>query len=88
MNKKQFFVLVLMVLIIAATLYFGPKYKIELLDKEGKNFIKTKSGSSLYERCKSPVQFEWDKISKVLVPTILIGGVLIILLKTKKEKIN
>ena len=77
-----------LILIIAATFYFGPKYKMVMLDNTGKNYIKTKCGSSLYKRCNSPVQFEWQVITKFLAPTIIIGPLLILLLKTKKEKIN
>jgi len=85
MNNKQKLVVFLMIVAIGAILYFGPKYKIVKLDANGQNYIKTKSGSSLYKRCKSQVRFEWPIISKFLIPVVIIGPLLILLLKDKRK---
>jgi hypothetical protein len=87
MNKRQKIVFGLMAIIIASVFLSVPRYKIVKLDAYGQNYIKTKSGSSLYKRCKSPVQFEWQKIIRSLAPVVIIGLLLIILLRDR-EKID
>ncbi len=86
MNARQRIVLLLMALSIGLIFYFGPKYKMVKLDAYGKDYIKTKSGSSLYKRCNASVRFEWPVITKMLTPVVIIGPLLILLLKDKKRE--
>lgn len=88
MNKKQGIVLALMAIIITATFLLVPRYKIVNLGGYGNDYIKTKSGTSLYKRSRGKVQFEWQIIGKILLPVVIVGPLLIVLLKNRKEKIS
>lgn len=85
MNKKQKVVLGLMVLIISATFLLVPRYKIVKLGGYGNDYIKTKSGTSLYKRSKGKMQFEWPIITRILKPIVIIGPLLILLLRNRKR---
>lgn len=85
MNKKQKFILIFMITIIVSVFLWLPRYKIVKFDSEGKNYIRTKSGSPLYKRCKSPAQLDWLRIARLLLPTVIISSILISLLKDKES---
>jgi hypothetical protein len=84
MNKKQKNVLGLMILIIGLTFFLAPRYKIVRLGGYSNDYIKTKSGTSLYKRSKGQVQFDWPVITRILLPVVIIGPLLIFLLKDRK----
>ncbi len=84
MNKKQKVVWGLMISIIVCVFVFVPRYKVIKLGGYSNDYIKTKSGTSLYKRSKGSVQFVWPIIARVLVPVAIIGPLLIFLLKDKK----
>lgn len=86
MNKKQRVVLLLTVLIVVLIFVFGPKYKIVKIGNHGNDYIKTKSGSSLYKRSKGPMRFEWLIIAKMLLPVAIISPLLILALREKRVK--
>jgi len=77
-------ILILTIAIIAAIFYFSPRYKIVSLGGEG-NYIRTEQGSPLFEKCKVPASYDWDKILKRAAPFLVGGLLLIIILKDRKK---
>ncbi|MDP2940031.1 MAG: hypothetical protein Q8O13_08140 [Candidatus Omnitrophota bacterium] len=86
MNKKQKIVLGLIIVIIALVFILVPRYKIVKLGGYSDDYIKTKSGTSLYKRSKGKIQFDWPIITRILLPVVIIGPILIILLKNRERK--
>ena len=84
MNARQFMILILTIAIIAAIFYFSPRYKIVSLGGEG-NYIRTQQRSPLFEKCKAPASYDWDKIFKAAIPVSLLGLFLIIILRDRKR---
>ena len=84
MNKKQWAVVILGVLILVAIFIFTPRYKMTAIG--GDNYIITEQSSSLYARSQGAIRLHWDKISLYAGATVVACGILIGLLRTRGTK--
>jgi hypothetical protein len=83
MNTKQTVVLILGILGIAAVVFFMPRYKITMITAQ--DYIKTEQTSALYKRSHGIEKLHWDRIVPISGGIFLVCGVLIGLLRDKKN---
>ncbi len=83
MNTKQIAVIILGIIGLIACVYLTPRYKILWIDSQ--NFIKTEQTSSLYKRSKGQEKLHWDRIAMIGGGIILVCGILVFVLKEKKN---
>lgn len=80
-NKNQAGVLVVIILAVAAILFFMPRYKMLKVDSE--NYIITEQSSPLFKRSKGEVRLHWNWIVPASGAVIVLGGLGVFLLREK-----
>lgn len=83
LSTKQVLVLILGICAFGLCLYFAPRYKITEMGPG--SYIKTEQSSKLYKRSHGKVMYYWKHIFLYESTILLTCGLLIILLKNRKN---